>query len=623
MGLAADSTLSGVVLDLGGALSLEADGSAGGLNGSGSLELNGQTLQIQAAPGQTHTYEGTLGEGTLDVSGAGTQVLRSSGADTGLTISGGNLVLQGKADVDGARLSYGNLVNSGNLTIQASDNSLTAVNTTLSVENAFFSSGSATTFILNTDADMTASFIEVSGDVVIEDGASFHVTSIPDVNITWKSGNPMELTLMELTGNGTIDLGENTLTVGGLFLTYYKNAHLVQEGDKVVLKAEEQTDNIYAGVADTANSMAGANLLWHAARHGSIDQAVTDFLGALNNNMLNNPSAARRSLAAMAGSTVNALGTAQRDALRDQMGWIRNRTTLMGVNPAYVNDDLPRFHMWMEGTGSYAKLDTRGDESGYQLTTWGGTVGVDADLSDRLTVGAAFTAGYGDLTAGAADSADGHLDSYYASLFGRYQDRRWAHTLILTGGWNDAKLNRTVNYGEGSYGTQGSTSGWGFGAMYELTYDVYLNENRSSVLQPLFNASVVTTRMDGYEETGAGNAGLNVGRQDWTTGTLALGGRWMGLVGSNIFGREALAEIRVNAAQDLGDRRGETNVSLLGNPGFAQSVRGAKVGTTALQLGAGLSVPVGTKGTIYVNGNADIRDGSSALNGSIGYRYDF
>ena len=97
----------------------------------------------------------------------------------------------------------------------------------------------------------------------------------------------------------------------------------------------------------------------------------------------------------------------------------------------------------------------------------------------------------------------------------------------------------------------------------------------------------------------------------------------MGLIGSNIFGRESLAEIRVNAAQDLGDRRGETNVSLLGNPGFAQSVRGAKTGTTALQLGAGLSVPVGTKGTIYVNGNADIRDGSSSVNGSVGYRYDF
>ncbi len=59
---------------------------------------------------------------------------------------------------------------------------------------------------------------------------------------------------------------------------------------------------------------------------------------------------------------------------------------------------------------------------------------MDVDLSDHFTMGAAFTANYGDLTASAADSADGHLDSYYANLFGRYQSKRWAHTLILTGG---------------------------------------------------------------------------------------------------------------------------------------------------------------------------------------------
>jgi len=54
-----------------------------------------------------------------------------------------------------------------------------------------------------------------------------------------------------------------------------------------------------------------------------------------------------------------------------------------------------------------------------------------------------------------------------------------------------------------------------------------------------------------------------------------------------------------------------------------QSVRGAKVGTTALQIGAGLSVPVGTQGTVFINGNADFRDGANSVNGSIGYRYDF
>ena len=44
-----DSALSGVVLDLDGSLSLAADGSAGGLNGAGDLELNGQTRVMEVA----------------------------------------------------------------------------------------------------------------------------------------------------------------------------------------------------------------------------------------------------------------------------------------------------------------------------------------------------------------------------------------------------------------------------------------------------------------------------------------------------------------------------------------------------------------------------------------------
>ncbi|MBT8781814.1 hypothetical protein HHJ07_12825, partial [Akkermansia muciniphila] len=78
-----------------------------------------------------------------------------------------------------------------------------------------------------------------------------------------------------------------------------------------------------------------------------------------------------------------------------------------------------------------------------------------------------------------------------------------------------------------------------------------------------------------------------------------------------------------NAAQDMGDHRGKTGVGFLANPGYTQTVRGAKVGTTALQIGAGLSVPVGTQGTVFINGNADFRDGANSVNGSVGYRYDF
>ena len=632
LALGGEARLDGISVTAEGTLALSGteSGAISSLSGSGALSMNGGRLSISSATTSSGTFSGTLaGSGALDISGQATQYLQTGNKDYDLAVrDGGVLVLKGTADAPA--LDYRNVAvgSAGTLRIEAIGHEAGDSNTSLNVGSIDFQSGSTTEFVYNLSAsDPFGSAMLTADSITIGNGAGFSLANMEGNTGLGTYDNLDGVVLMTADTIDGLTEGES-ISVGtsGLFAVYYKDATMSRKGNHIVLNATVQQDNIFTPAVNSHNSGAGSELLWEAKNNLDATSQLGQAMHSISTMITgDNPdlAGASRALAAVAGSTVNALGTAQRDALRDQMGWIRNRTTLMGVNPAYVNDDLPRFHMWMEGTGSYAKLDTRGDESGYQLTTWGGTVGVDADLSDRLTVGAAFTAGYGDLTAGAADSADGHLDSYYASLFGRYQDRRWAHTLILTGGWNDAKLNRTVNYGEGSYGTQGSTSGWGFGAMYELTCDVYLDENRSSVLQPLFNASVVTTRMDGYEETGAGNAGLNVGRQDWTTGTLALGGRWMGLIGSNIFGRESLAEIRVNAAQDLGDRRGETNVSLLGNPGFAQSVRGAKTGTAALQLGAGLSVPVGTKGTIYVNGNADIRDGSSSVNGSVGYRYDF
>ena len=575
-----------------------------GLSGAGTLKGNGGDLSVNSGDtGSGHVFSGTLeGKGTLSITGKAGQVLNNV-----VTASGSSWALNNSGRLD---IRMGGTVDDPK------------ANTALTLSSLTLGSGSTTNLTFNTD--YAGPIINVTGNISISQGADIVLSSTGRNELVL--GADGSYTLMQ--GAGDIDLDGSdklaiTLDSSAAFKKFESGAYLTIDGGNLILVATASRDNKYARVAHSFNSRAGAELLWNlpgGIPGDSLLKQVDDAIGSLT---ASNPGEAARAMAAVAGSTVNALGTAQRDALREQMGWIRNRTNQMGVNPAYINEDLPYFHMWMEGTGSYAQLDTKGDESGYKLTTWGGTFGVDVDLSDSFTLGAAFTANYGDLTASAADTAEGHLDSYYANLFGRYQSKRWAHTLILTGGWNDAKLNRTVDYGAGSYRTEGNTNGWGLGAMYELTYDVYLNENKSSILQPLFNASVVTTRMDGYRETGGGNAGLSVEKQEWTTGTLALGGRWMGLVGSNLFGREALAELRVNAAQDLGDDRGETAVGFLANPGYTQKVRGAKVGRTALQIGAGLSVPVGTQGTIFVNGNADIRNGASSLNGSIGYRYDF
>ena len=630
LSLTGEARLDGPAVTVDGTLDFSGTetGAISSLSGTGTLSMNGGSLSIFSATASAGTFGGTLeGSGTLDISGKTVQTLQTGNADYNLAVrDGGFLVLKGTADAP--ELSYGSITagNNGTLRLEASGDAQGSANTVITADTLTLQTGSTTEFIYNLNQDAPFGAPMLAADTItVQEGANILLSNMTG-NAAMNADEDLENVVL-MTANSLEGLEEGGLlsaTVSGLFAVYYKDATLSRSGNDIVLNATVQEENIFSSASVTWNSSAGASLLWNSRRGLDPDSQLAQFMGAVSTMIgSGDQSGASRALAAAAGSTVNALGTAQRDALRDQMGWIRNRTTLMGVNPAYINEDLPYFHMWMEGTGSYSKLDTKGDESGYQLTTWGGTVGMDVDLSDHFTMGAAFTANYGDLTASAADTADGHLDSYYANLFGRYQSKRWAHTLILTGGWNDAKLNRTVNYGEGSYSTQGNTNGWGFGAMYELTYDVYLNEDKSSILQPLANVSVVTTRMDGYTETGAGNAGLNVGKQEWTTGTVALGGRWMGLAGSNLFGREALVELRANVAQDMGDRRGETGVGFLANPGYTQTVRGAKVGTTALQIGAGLSVPVGTQGTIFVNGNADIRNGASSLSGSVGYRYDF
>jgi len=111
--------------------------------------------------------------------------------------------------------------------------------------------------------------------------------------------------------------------------------------------------------------------------------------------------------------------------------------------------------------------------------------------------------------------ANGDLDSYYGNLFFRIQSGRWAHNIILTCGWNDASLDRTAGIpGAGMYTMHGSTSGSSYGAFYEGTYDLYLNENNTSALQPLVNASVYRSRMDGFTESGG--LGMNVDDMDST-----------------------------------------------------------------------------------------------------------
>jgi uncharacterized protein with beta-barrel porin domain len=281
-----------------------------------------------------------------------------------------------------------------------------------------------------------------------------------------------------------------------------------------------------------------------------------------------------------------------------------------------------QYHLWVEGNGSYTDLDEQSGRGGYRLQTWGGTVGAAALLDNNLTLGAAFSAQWGDLTSsGGQEWASGDLDSLYLHLFGHYQSNAWGHTLILTGTSTDATLNRSGFIDGDYFNTHGDTDGYGFGALYELTYDIPLNDAGTTLLQPLFDASIVHTQLDAYDETGT--KALHVGKQEWTTGSVALGARLSGTFGSESLGHPFFGEVRASVSQDFGDTRGKTSIAWADNPAVSNTAYGSKVGATAVQVGAGLSTPLTSWSSLYANVGADFRARENSVGGAVGVKFSF
>ena len=419
-------------------------------------------------------------------------------------------------------------------------------------------------------------------------------------------------------------------------------------------------DTIFAPLATSENTQAGAGMLYHAMNHSTSSelQNVVGVIAELAQigqggqpavamaAMIAEPgtaemliketaidpvvakSEAQRLMSAVVGSAVPALGAAQRDAMRGQLSRAASRAARLGQAPAAHGDSGQGMRVWMEGMGGSAKLDRSGDETGYEHNAWGAGVGVEKDLrGGATTVGLSLVASYGDLKVDAADHAEGDLDTYYVNLYTHHRSGSFHHSFVLSAGFSDAEFNRTICGGVApyvlDYATNGSTNGTGFGAAYELAYDIPLNEQKSSLLQPLIGLSFVTTKMDGYNEGGAGDVGLHVGEQESTLTTLTAGARFVSQCGEQAFSRAAVLALRANVAVDMGDRRSEADVSFLGDRSYSGRVRSAETGVVGAQLGASVSVPVDSNTVLYMNGEADLRSGSSSWNVGAGVSVTF
>ena len=334
-----------------------------------------------------------------------------------------------------------------------------------------------------------------------------------------------------------------------------------------------------------------------------------------------NSSAADALGAALAGASTAAQSMALLGDVDRQLKAIRNRTTTMGVNQTLVTDEMPYYNAWINAEGGRGELQNSSGNSGYELNSWGGTVGFDVDLEPTFTAGMAFSAMYGDLQMTGSDTAKGDLDTYYVSAFARYSDSGWTHTFIATAGLADFKLNRSVAGME----LEGETSGTSFGLMYEAGRVIALDEDAQTCIQPMFNMSWRHTTMDGYSEKGS-SAALTVGEQTLDSVTIGLGARLQTVAGESMYNRTSIFECRAMVKADLGDLGGSSEVALANYRELVspQKVKSSEMGAIGLEAGIGLTVPVGDEGgSIFMDASVEVRSDYRDVNGTLGYRVNF
>ena len=475
------------------------------------------------------------------------------------------------------------------------------------------SSGSTTT--LRVDTDLHNADLLGGGTLSIEEGARLIISSTGDKPLIGRS-----ITLAYFDGsNEELHLAEGNISLKGKALLPYKAGDLYFEDGRLMLRLLAQTRNVYISPNMPKNARAGAALLWalELANHkptqaGSHLAAVRDVVQqAYDENAMGKVT---HTLAAVAGASTAVLSNALAQDVRRQLESVRNRCAMA--------DTSSGLHFRITGETAYHKLDADGLAPGFTLNGWGGSVGVDADLSSRTACGLAISAMYNDLKTSSADNGD--LDTAYLSAYARTTRGKWNHSLTATVGTADVSFNRTVNYGpSGSYSAQGATDGLAFGIMYEVGYSFILKRHANMLLQPVMNVQYSHAAFSGYTESGT-DAALRVDDMEQNQLTLGLGARLQRTLGENAFNRPAFFEGRALAKVELGDRSGSASTTIAGARIAPAEVESAKVGALGIELGVGISLPLSQqRSTIFADASAEFRTGYTTFNATLGYQITF
>lgn len=573
---------------------------------------------------------------TLDLSKGSSLSIGAGGLNMRGTLSGNGGAINGVntlSFVDGSR--YTASMSRQTWDARFTSGSVMAGSLTEHDGNIVFEEGSSLVFNTSLPVSSHKAQITTSGkSTVTFKGASVNgTTTTPEID--WDSTQIYEF---KLVSSGTALLGKdgqaltdenlsNSVGLGsdgwGVFLQ--AELALDNNGKELIAKVNRNGVNL-SSYAQTSNQREVAAALDYAMEnYSSLDIRGTELGNIIQdfNKMGASISEKAPEAIGMVGGLSNYQALAgQRTDMMRHLEAVRQRANagkgLVGVSV------IPDNAFWAEGTQGYSRVDgVDSSTPGFTAQSWGGAIGMDFLSAPTYSLGLAFA--YSSQKVDSNQYA-GQMtaDNYYVDLYGRWEHGNWNGVAVLSGGTGSVDTKRSLTIGDTLYQGKGSADSSQIAGMFELAYNIHVDEEDGPVWQPYVGMAIGNVSLDGYTESGLGNASLVMDKQEQMIAQASLGIRlFKQNIDKEMQYETSRWELRAGLIEEFGDTDFTTRSSFLGLPSYAMSTVSDDIGKTALQIGGGFSAAIDESWSVFGDVNGEFRSGQTSMNSTIGLRCTF
>ena len=272
---------------------------------------------------------------------------------------------------------------------------------------------------------------------------------------------------------------------------------------------------------------------------------------------------------------------------------------------------------WLKPFGSWVKQDAKGDVAGYDADTGGIALGIDAEVTDGVRLGASFAYSKTNVTGKGAGRTKTNVRSYQWTVYADHTADDFYVEGMLGYAVNSSKSSRRLTFGglnrtaKGDYDSTQYMAGVGGGMPMQVKTDVFVT--------PTAELSYTRVSSDSYTETGAGNLNLKVKPDDVDVLIASLGAKAHTHIrqGDGILVPSARAGLSYDF---MGDQATATGRYTGGGAAF--KVKGMKAEKLAGNFGLGLAYDDGAW-SVGANYDAEVKSGYTGHSASLEARVKF